>query len=205
MRHLSIFFIMFCALCYCLPGCGDGGGSSSESSGGSGSSDNTSSSGGQQAGHHGGTPGGIPGGAGAIGGAVHGTTGGASGQAQAAGDFAITGVARESIAPDASHFPEAGGLPVVRYHNEQDQPAERDITFPGKFPSTNKADYKASVKVDGQEQMNRSLTITSVAGDRIVIHFPPASDLNNQPGLFGKMTIEVTCQSEIRSIRIYIP
>jgi len=200
MRRVSVFFVMFCVFCYCLAGCGDEGGSSS--GGGSTSSDSGSSSGGGQA-EHPATPGGITGGAGGIGGLGHNT--GATGQAQASGDFAITGVARESLAPDASHFPEAEGMPVVRNHGPNDEPAERDITFLGKFPSTNKADYKAHVKVDDQPQRNRDLDITSVAADKIVIHFPLASDLNNQPGLLGKMTVQVRYAGKILSIRIYIP
>jgi len=197
MRRTSVFFVMFCVFCYCLAGCGDEGGSSS--GGGSSSSDSGSSSGGGQA-EHPATPGGIAGGAGGIGGLGHNT--GATGQAQPSGNFAITGVAPESLVlRHAGDFMEAGDLPVVLYQGADGEPAERDIVFLGKFPSTNKADYKVVARVYDPEQVTRSLTITSVASGKIVIHFPPAA---GNDMLAGKMEIQVTYQGKTASIHIYV-
>lgn len=199
MKHICILLAL-CAAWACMLGCEEENSSSSSSSSGSSGTtaqQGTGTTGGQTA-----TTGGqtTPAGGGTGGGTGTDTHTGASPRA---GDFAVSGVAQQDIAE--GFFPEAEGRPVVRYHVTPGNPGERDITFLGKFPSTNAAEFKVHVEVDGQAQMNRDLRVVSVANDKIVIHFPPASDMGGQAGLFGMMTVTVEWSGHKTSINIYIP
>jgi hypothetical protein len=214
MRYASILFALLCMACFVATGCGDGkddkkGSESPSPSGGS-----SSPPSGQQglAAH-----GGVSGAAKAVGGIGGSTTppgdttpsGSSDGNTGGgpSGDFALTKVAPESLVPNPDFFAgESGGNPVLLFKTPSGEAGERDLSFLGKFPSTNSADYSVRVEMENRQQanMDRALNVVSVAGtkDKITIKFPPASGAN---GLFDTMTLFIKYKDKEVNIKIHIP